>query len=58
MRALNIGASVVLSSVWPVLKSLPQIGSPRSFASLTSAGMSTVRFGAPLASGTPSISAA
>ena len=58
MRALSIGASTVLSSVWPVLKSLPQIGTPWSVASLRSAGMSTVRFGAPLANGMPSISAA
>ena len=26
MRALSIGASTVLISVWPVLKSLPEIG--------------------------------
>jgi hypothetical protein len=58
MRALNIGASTVLSSVWPVLKSLPQIGTPLSFASFSSAGMSTVRLGAPFANGTPSMSAA
>ncbi len=58
MRALSIGASTVFSSVWPVLKSLPQIGRPWSVASFTIAGMSTVRFGAPLAKGTPSISAA
>ncbi len=58
MRALSIGASTVFISVWPVLKSLPQIGTPRSLASVSIAGMSTVRFGAPLAKGTPSISAA
>ena len=45
MRALSIGASTVLISVWPVLKSLPEIGMLRSVASWRSAGMSTVRFG-------------
>jgi hypothetical protein len=49
---------MVLISVWPVLKSLPQIGTPLSFASSMSAGCRTVRFGAPLANGTPSMSAA
>jgi hypothetical protein len=58
MRALNIGASTVLTIVWPVLKSLPQIGTPWSEANWRSAGTSTVRFGAPLANGTPSSSAA
>ena len=58
IRALNIGASTVLISVWPVLKSFPQIGTFRSIASFRSAGMSAVRFGAPFAKGTPSIIAA
>ena len=38
MRALSIGASTVLISVWPVLKSLPEIGTLRSVASWRSAG--------------------
>ncbi len=58
MRALMPGAMTVLSQVCPVLKSLPEIGTPFSFASSTSAGMSTQRFGAPLQNGTPSMSAA
>ena len=33
MRAFSIGASTVLIRVWPVLKSLPQIGTPWSIAS-------------------------
>jgi hypothetical protein len=57
-RALNAGASTVFIKVWPVLKSLPQMGTSRSRASSSIAGMSTVRFGAPLAKGTPSISEA
>ncbi len=28
MRAFNMGASTVLMRVWPVLKSLPEIGMP------------------------------
>ena len=59
MRALSIGASTVFISVWPVLKSLPQMGMlVLGRRSSRSAGMSTVRFGAPLANGTPSSSAA
>ena len=58
IRAFSIGARTVFNNVWPVLKSFPQTGTPRSFASVTSACVSTVRFGAPLAKGTPSISAA
>jgi hypothetical protein len=58
MRALNIGASTVLTIVWPVLKSLPQIGTPWSDANCRSTGVSTVRFGAPFANGTPSSRAA
>ncbi len=49
MRALKPGARIVFISVWPVLKSLPQIGTPFFLASSTSAGISTERFGAPLA---------
>ena len=58
IRALNIGARTVLSIVWPVLKSLPPIGTPLSTASFSSAGVSAARFGAPLMNGIPSISAA
>ena len=58
IRAFSIGARTVLISVWPVLKSLPEMGMLRSVASWRSAGMSTVRFGAPLAKGTPSSRAA
>ncbi len=58
MRAFNPGAISVFMKVWPVLKSLPQIGNLRSRASSSSAGVSVVRFGAPLANGTPLFSAA
>jgi len=57
-RALKAGASTVFISVWPVLKSLPQMGTSRSRDSSSIAGMSTVKFGAPFAKGTPSISEA
>ena len=49
---------IVLISVCPVLMSLPQIGALVCAASSSIAGMSTVRFGAPLANGMPSFSAA
>jgi hypothetical protein len=55
---LNIGESTVFTMVWPVLKSLPPMGTPLLRASCSIAGKSQVRFGAPLANGTPSISAA
>ena len=58
MRALNAGASTVFINVWPVLKSLPQMGAAFCFESSIIAGTSTVRFGAPLANGTPSFIAA
>ena len=58
MRALKPGASIVFMSVWPVLKSLPAIGTPFCSASISSAGESAERFGAPLAYGTPSMMAA
>ena len=58
MRALNIGDSTVLSIVWPVLKSFPPIATPLSLASCSIAGKSQLRFGAPLAYGTPSMMAA
>ena len=45
-------------SVWPLLKSLPAMGRPLARESSWSAGMSRVRFGAPFAKGTPSLSAA
>ena len=57
-RALKAGASTVFMSVWPVLKSLPQIGAEYCLESSMSALVSTVRFGAPLAKGTPSFKAA
>src|SRR6266581_2849917 len=46
IRALNAGASTVFIIVWPVLKSLPPMGSLRSSARRSKTGMSTVRFGA------------
>ena len=59
MRALMPGAMTVFSQVWPVLKSLPRDRHALVVRELArSAGMSTVRFGAPLAKGTPSMSAA
>ncbi len=58
MRAFNPGAIRVFMKVWPVLKSLPQMGRLRSRASSSSAGVSVVRLGAPLANGTPDLSAA
>ena len=53
MRALKPGASTVFISVWPVLKSLPQIGASFFFDSSMHRRQSTVRLGAPLANGTP-----
>ena len=49
---------IVFINVWPVLKSLPQIASLFLSARVISAGMSTVRFGAPFAKGIPDFSAA
>ncbi len=49
MRVLKPGARIVFMSVWPVLKSLPPIGTPLSSASASSAPMSADRLGAPLA---------
>ena len=57
-RALNPGARMVFINVCPVLKSLPQIGTPCCRASSVIAGTSTVRLGAPLANGTPLVIAA
>ena len=42
---------MVFISVWPVLKSFPQIARLFSSASVLRAGISTVRLGAPLAKG-------
>ena len=42
----------VFMNVWPVLKSLPQTGTLRCFASSSRAGISALKFGAPLAYGT------
>ena len=58
MRALNPGARMVFMSVWPVLKSLPPIGTLFCRASSTIPGTSTVRLGAPVRKGTPSCRAA
>jgi hypothetical protein len=58
MRAFNPGAIRVFMNVWPVLKSFPQTGILRSRASPAAPGVSVVRFGAPLANGTPLFSAA
>ena len=49
---------IVLISVCPVLRSLPTMGVLVSAANSTIAGMSHDRFGAPLANGMPSFSAA
>src|SRR3954462_1693914 len=53
--ALSPGAITVFIHVWPVLKSLPDIGTPRSMASCIRASVSTARLGAPLQYGTPSM---
>ena len=45
MRAFSIGATTVFTSVCPVLKSLPQMGTSLSWARSTSARMSTVKLG-------------
>src|ERR1700757_1875019 len=58
MRDLKAGASTVFMKVWPVLKSLPQMGAPVCLESSTMHGRSTVRLGAPLAKGIPSLRAA
>ena len=58
IRALNPGARMVFISVWPVLKSLPVMGTPLVRASSSMQGRSMLRLGAPLAKGTPDISAA
>src|SRR5713101_8626335 len=58
MRALKPGARMVFISVWPVLKSFPQMATPWSCASVWIAGISTVRLGAPLAKGTPLVTEA
>jgi hypothetical protein len=48
MRAFRPGAMTVFIHVWPVLKSLPDTGTPRATARSSSAGKSAERFGAPL----------
>ncbi len=58
IRALKPGARMVFIRVWPVLKSLPVTGTPRSIASCSMQGRSIERFGAPFANGTPLDSAA
>ena len=49
MRDFRPGATSVFMNVWPVLKSLPAMGTLRSRAISISAGVSVVRCGAPLA---------
>ena len=49
IRAFSPGAISVFMKVWPVLKSLPQMGRLRSRANSSSTGVSVVRLGAPLA---------
>src|SRR5207237_2631835 len=58
MRDFKPGAMIVFIKVCPVLKRLPQTGKPCCFAKSISTGMSTVKFGAPLAKGTPDFKAA
>jgi hypothetical protein len=58
MRDFKPGARIVFISVWPVLKSLPQMGTLLSSANCMIAGMSTVKFGAPLAKGHADLRAA
>ena len=59
MRALSIGASTVLMSVWPVLKSLPADGHALVRGELAQRrDVDSQRFGAPLAKGMPSSMAA
>ena len=53
-----MGAKPLFTSVWPVLKSLPAMGTRCRSASSHMAGMSTVVFGAPMMKGTPSVRAA
>ena len=57
-RDFNIGAITVFTNVWPVLKSLPAMGTLFFLASSCSAGMSLLRLGDPLREGTPSFRAA
>src|ERR1041384_3043157 len=52
------GAMIVFIKVWPVLKSLPHTGNPRSTASVVKAGTSTVRLGAPFGKGATHFNAA
>ena len=57
-RARNIGASTVLTSVSPVLPSLPQIGTLCLSASSWSAGTATLTEGVKFTYGNPRSSAA
>ena len=57
-RVPMIGAKPDLTSVWPVLKSLPAIGILVFSAISHIAGMSTVVLGAPMMKGAPSAKAA
>ena len=58
IRAFSPGAMSVFMKVWPVLKSLPQIGRLRIARQIPSTWVSVVRLGAPLAYGMPILSAA
>src|SRR5215831_7766767 len=58
IRDLKPGARIVFISVWPVLKSLPPIGTPLRSASSSMHGGSHDRLGAPFAYGTRDCSAA
>src|SRR5262249_11877922 len=58
IRALKPGARIVFKSVWPVLKSLPQIGTLWRRAAASGPGLAAVRWGARLASGPPLVVAA
>ncbi len=58
IRALRPGARMVFIRVWPVLKSLPPMGTPSRSARAIMHGRSQLRLGAPLANGTPDMMAA
>ncbi len=55
IRARSAGATTVFIIVCPVLKSFPAMGTAWIRANFFAAGKSTVRLGAPLAKGTPSL---
>ena len=57
-RVLRMGENPLLTSVCPVLKSFPAMGTRCCSASCHMAGISTVVLGAPMMKGAPSIKAA